>query len=134
MDIFFAAKTHKINIPFQAIATKKDNWQQCVSTYLHKHLQSLNIIDPFLVQNSKDLVYFLVNSNPGDCNIFSVDVEDLYYGIPYDALMESVKCCITEGNNELAFTSRSDVCAFLKIISYYLASICVEWKGNLYQL
>nr|XP_054930737.1 uncharacterized protein LOC129386656 [Dermacentor andersoni]XP_054930738.1 uncharacterized protein LOC129386656 [Dermacentor andersoni] len=49
--------------------------------------------------------------------------------------MISVKLCITEDNDELKFSSSCgvSVSSFLEILSFYLASTVVEWKGNLYR-
>lgn len=60
--------------------------------------------------------------------MFSVDIQDLYYNIPQDELMNSLKLCITEDNNEQKFCSSSgvSVSSFLEILSFYLASTCVE--------
>uniref|UniRef100_A0A131YMF4 Tick transposon n=1 Tax=Rhipicephalus appendiculatus TaxID=34631 RepID=A0A131YMF4_RHIAP len=64
--------------------------------------------------------------------MFSIDVEDLYYNLPHEALMHSVKLCITEDNDEMAFASGCGVSVgtFLEILSFYLTSTNVEWKGN----
>lgn len=112
---------------------ERDSWQHCVSSYLQRNLKSLVVVDPFFTHNSNDFVLSLVASNLGQCNMFSIDVEDLYYNLPHDALMENEKLCITEDSNEMAFSSACGVSvgAFLEILSLYLASTRVEWKENI---
>lgn len=59
LDVFFAAKTHKPGVPFRTIVSERDSWLQAISGYLQRHLDSLNIVDPMCVPNSKAVVDFL---------------------------------------------------------------------------
>lgn len=61
--------------------------------------------------------------------MFSIDVEDQYYSIPHDELMNSVKRCVTEENDEMDFINSCGVAvsAFLGILYLYLKSTFVEW-------
>lgn len=76
--------------------------------------------DLFVLRNSDELAEWLANCNPGSCNVFSVDVRDLYYNIPHDELMKSVKLSITEDNDELKFCGSAgiSVSSFLQILSF----------------
>ncbi|KAH7982825.1 hypothetical protein HPB52_007352 [Rhipicephalus sanguineus] len=53
--------------------------------------------------NLSALVRYLEGDNPGGCQAFSLDVEDLFYAIPQPELMVAVKECITEYNDEQKF-------------------------------
>lgn len=71
------------------------------------------------------LVSYLSTSNPGRCNFFSVDVQDLYHNIPRGPLLSSVKHCIMEDNDETEFVSKCGISAdaFLKLLTFPLESI-----------
>lgn len=77
------------------------------------------------------LFIFLSKYNPGPCEAFSLDAEDLCYSLPHDQLMKSVKCCITGNNDELAFVNSSlvSVEAFLELLSFYLKSTVVTYRS-----
>ena len=132
LQVFFAAKTHKVDVPFRCIVSERHTWQHEVSGYLLKQLSTLHVMDPFRVSNSCVVVEFLANNNPGHCEAFSLDAEDLFYSLPHDQLMKSVKSCITEDNEELAFVNSSlvSVEAFLELLSFYLKSTFVTWEGK----
>lgn len=49
LKLFFAAKTHKPGVPFRSTVSERGSWQVAVSGFLQKHLESLNITDPFSV-------------------------------------------------------------------------------------
>lgn len=121
LELFFAAKTHKPDVPFRSIVSERDSWQLNVSTFLQTQLVSLKVSDPFCVPNS-DSVVDLSTSNPGNCNFFSIDVQDLYYSIPHGPLMSSVRQCITDDNNEMEFVNKCGVSVgtFLEILTFYL--------------
>lgn len=99
------------------------------------HLQDLSVCDPFNIPNSDELVSFLKLSNPGACQFFSIDVEDLYYSMPFDDLLKSVRLCITNENDGIKFRNSCglSVSTFLEILSVYLQSTFVEWKGKFYR-
>lgn len=134
LEIFFTAKTHKFEIPFRAIVTERCTWQREVSTFLQTHLQNLVVCDPFIIPNSDELVNFLKVSNPGACGFFSIDVQDLYYSMPFDDLLNSVRLCITEDNDEIRFSNNCGVSVntFMEVLFFYLESTFVEWKGKFY--
>lgn len=63
-----------------------------------------------------------------------IDVQDLYYSMPFDDLLKSVRLCITEDNDEIRFSNNCGVSVntFMEILSFYLESTFVEWKGKFY--
>ncbi|XP_040062780.1 uncharacterized protein LOC120837464, partial [Ixodes scapularis] len=134
LEVFFSAKTHKDACPFRAIVSEKGSWQRQVATYLQKQLSSLKIKDPYRVSNSEDLVEFLQGSCLGKREAFSIDVEDLYYSLPHNRMLESVKRCI-EDNGEVAFRSSSGITleSFMEMLQFYLQSMIITWKGNSYR-
>ncbi|XP_042150670.1 uncharacterized protein LOC121838462, partial [Ixodes scapularis] len=75
--VFFSAKTHKPGIPFRTIVSERNTWQHAISGYLQKQLNSLSIVDPLRIPNSKVVIDFLRDSNLEGCTAFSIDVEDL---------------------------------------------------------
>ncbi|KAH7967433.1 hypothetical protein HPB49_024796 [Dermacentor silvarum] len=51
-QVFFAAKTHKLQCPMRAIVTEADTWQKLVGQYLQHHLESLTVQGPYGVVNA----------------------------------------------------------------------------------
>lgn len=102
LDVFFNIKTHKPELPFRTIVSERNTWQHVASGYLQKHLTGLRIEDPFRVKNSEDVVDFLRRAELRCCTALSVDATDLYYSLPQEQLMSSVKECIAE-NDDLNF-------------------------------
>ncbi|CAN7944277.1 unnamed protein product, partial [Ixodes hexagonus] len=45
LEVFFAAKTHKVGIPFRTIASERGTWLRVMSGYLQKNLDTLRITD-----------------------------------------------------------------------------------------
>lgn len=139
--LFFSAKTHKINIPFRAIVSEAGTWQYTVSSYLQKHLSTLVIHDPFVVDKTDRVNSFLKHNNPGFCSGFSVDIEDLYYSLPHKGLLEAVKKCIVEDNDEVGFMGQCGISvdAFLELVILFKIhirrvarrSLCAK-KGCMY--
>ncbi|CAN7988012.1 unnamed protein product [Ixodes hexagonus] len=70
---------------------------------------------------------------PGRWSAFSVDVEDLFYSLPYDQLLAFVRYCI-ETNGELGFRNSSGVALedFLDMLQFYLNSMVVGWNNSLF--
>uniref|UniRef100_L7LVB7 Putative tick transposon n=1 Tax=Rhipicephalus pulchellus TaxID=72859 RepID=L7LVB7_RHIPC len=128
LDIFFTIKTHKPELPFRTVVSERNTWQHVVSGYLQKHLTKLHIVDPFRVKNSDDVVAFLRRGELRCCTALSVDVTDLYYSLPQEQLMSSVKECIAE-NDELKFRNESGVPvqSFLELLSFYVQSTFLLW-------
>ncbi|XP_040079191.1 uncharacterized protein LOC115318693, partial [Ixodes scapularis] len=133
LEVFFSVKTHKEACPFRAIVTEKGSWQKQVAFYLQKQLSALSIRDPFRVANSEEIVEYLRLGGPEKRTAFSIDVENLFYSLPHDQLLTSVKDCI-EANGELAFRSSSGVPieSFMELLQFYLNSMIVGWRDGCY--
>lgn len=135
LQVFFSAKTHKPDVPFRAIVSERGSWQHVVSGYLQTHLSSLNLVDPFLVRNSLQVVDFLGNQNLWEKkSAFSVDVQDLFYSLPHNFLLLCVKETITELNEETRFVDKCGISvqSFLELLRFYLDSTFVSWQGDLF--
>lgn len=103
LTVFFSATTHKQHVPLRAIVSERGTWQLQVSKFLLKSLKQLHIHDPFLAVNSDDISkIFQLNQNIG--YVFSVDIEDLFYSMPHNALFTAVWKCI-EVNGDVSFQS-----------------------------
>lgn len=85
-------------------------------------LKNLVWDDPFLTKSSIDLAQFL-NSNKDVGFRFSVDVQDLFYSVPQDQLLLSVKECIEE-NGDVCFQNSAGLSIdnFLALLQFYLNS------------
>ncbi|XP_077498752.1 uncharacterized protein LOC144109846 [Amblyomma americanum] len=134
LDIFFTAKTHKVDVPFRAIVSERSTWQHHVSKFFQRHLSSLDAFDPLKIPNSDALVSFLKENNPSACAAFSIDVTDLYYSLPHDCLLKRVKRYITDDNDEMAFVTRCGMSVenFLELVRFYLHSTFIGWQGKLF--
>ncbi|KAH7931542.1 hypothetical protein HPB51_029816 [Rhipicephalus microplus] len=131
METFFSVKTHKPDFPFRAIVSERGTWCLAVSTYLQSQLSSLKVEDPFIIPNSSTVVDFLKGNVHENTSGFSIDIEDLYYSLPHDELMTSVKECI--GNNdEMEFVSKCGISvpSFLELLFFYIKHTYVGWKGK----
>lgn len=64
-------------------------------------------------------------------NAFSIDIKDLYYSIPQNALLTTVADCI-DSYGVVAFQNSAGIAvsSFLELLSTYLGSTHVEWKGD----
>lgn len=105
-----------------------------VSRFIQGQLSVLKINDPYRIRNSQALVDFLRKDNPSRLSAASIDVEDLYYSLPHSELVENVKVCITQHNDELEFRSRCGLTveAFLELLMVYLQSTVVGVGKDLY--
>lgn len=135
LNLFFTVKTHKEGHPFRVVVSERGTWQCLVSAFLQKHLSSLKVQDPFRVKNSEEVVQFLRTVPPGPMSVFSIDVEDLFYSLEHETLMKSVRDCIQDHNDALQFQNECgiSVASFLELLSMYLRSTLVEWKGGVYR-
>uniref|UniRef100_A0A6M2D1N9 Putative tick transposon ovary overexpressed n=1 Tax=Rhipicephalus microplus TaxID=6941 RepID=A0A6M2D1N9_RHIMP len=135
LEVFFAAKTHKLGVPFRAIVSEHNSWQFIVSGFLQKLLASLSPKDPFVVKNSEEVISYLSGVKEGSYKGFSVDIQDLYYSLPQDALLDSVKECIERDNDEVAFRNRSGMSleTFLELLCMYLDSTVVLFQDRLFR-
>ncbi|CAN7942713.1 unnamed protein product [Ixodes hexagonus] len=119
--------------PFRAIVTERGTWQRQMATFLQKQLAPLDVGDPFRVANSEVVCDFLKDNEARRWSAFSVDVEDLFYSLPHDQLLASVRYCI-ETNGELGFRNSSGVALedFLEMLQFYLNSMVVGWNNSLF--
>lgn len=95
LDVFFAVKTHKLDMPFRCIVSERGTWLQQVSSFLLDHLKTLDLRDPFLTRNSTDVITFLKEQTEIGY-LFLIDVEDLFYSVPHAELFMSVRECCHE--------------------------------------
>ncbi|CAN7943727.1 unnamed protein product [Ixodes hexagonus] len=108
-------------------------WQRQMATFLQKQLAPLDVGDPFRVANSEVVCDFLKDNEARRWSAFSVDVEDLFYSLPHDQFLASVRYCI-ETNGELGFRNSSGVALedFLEMLQFYLNSMVVGWNNSLF--
>ncbi|XP_049269861.1 uncharacterized protein LOC125757761 [Rhipicephalus sanguineus] len=132
LGIFFSVKTHKLDMPFRSIVSERNTWQSVVSSYLQKNLSCLKLEDPYFISSSSCLVQHLEMQSLKGCAALSVDVEDLFFSLPHNELMESVKICISQFNDVFQLRARSGVSleSFLKILSMYLKSTVIGWQDK----
>ena len=132
LEPFFSIKTHKPEQPFPTIISDNGTWQVVVSTFLQKQLEKLVVQDPFIIRNSEVIVEDLRHGKFDGCTAFSVDVVDLYYSLPQRELMNCVKECITENNDEQELQNECglNVERFLELLMFYLQSTFIVWEGK----
>lgn len=104
------------------------------SSFLQKMLATLNVNDPFSVSNSEEVVQYVSGLKEGKYTGFSVDIQYLYYSLPQDGILQSVRACIEEDNDEVSFRNKCgmSVDAFLEVLSLYLGSTYVLFKNKVY--
>lgn len=95
LQMFFGAKTHKVDTPFLVIVSERQTWQKCVARFLQRNLNLLEMDDPFSTRNSEQVVDFLMQSSAVGFSAFSVDVKDLYYSLPRDLMLTCVDDAIS---------------------------------------
>lgn len=134
LQVFYAAKTQKPEVLFRAIVSKQDSLQFMPSSFLQKMLATLNVNDPFSVSNSEEVVQYVSGLKEGKYTGFSVDIQYLYYSLPQDGILQSVRACIEEDNDEVSFRNKCgmSVDAFLEVLSLYLGSTYVLFKNKVY--
>ncbi|KAH8021199.1 hypothetical protein HPB51_013300 [Rhipicephalus microplus] len=82
IHIFFAAKTHELEVVFLAIVTEDVSWQKLVSGFLQKALSSLESRDTFGAKWSSNVVEVLRSNNLCANTGISIDIEELFYSVP----------------------------------------------------
>lgn len=114
--------------------SERGTWPYVVSGYLKKHLDMLHVEDPFSIPCSMAVTAYLIDSNPGGCIAFSIDIEDLYYSVPHDELMLSVKGCIMGLSDEIVFRSQCEISVegFLEVLSFDLRSTFIGWHEKVF--
>lgn len=88
LEVFFTAKTHKEDIPFRPIVSERGSWHVLVAAFLQKMLNTLTVVDPYELPNSEVLVEFLESGCGKTSCGMSIDVQDLYYSLPHEPLMQ----------------------------------------------
>lgn len=85
-------------------------------------LNTLMVEDPYEMANSDGLVEYLASETVTCNGGFSIDVKDLYSSLPHDSLMQCVRECITEENDEVVFqnTCGMTVESFLELLHFYI--------------
>lgn len=104
-----------------------------VAMCLQEKLKLLSIQDPFLVRNSEQVLdFFRSHEGQGLC-AFSVDIKDLYYSIPHDALLSCIEECIDQ-QGPIAFQNASGISVngFIELLKLYLKSTFIVWDEKPY--
>ncbi|XP_049276158.1 uncharacterized protein LOC125760315 [Rhipicephalus sanguineus] len=125
--------THKPECPLRVIVSEKNTWQKHIAMFLQDKLNLLVGEDPFRVKNSMEVVEFFANHEGMDLDALSVDVKDLYYSIPQDALLRCIEASI-DRYGAIGFQNRVGipVASFLELVTFYLCSTYVRWEGSVY--
>lgn len=109
------------------MVTERNSWQQHVSRFLQKHLNSWDTRDPFDIKSSLSVIEFL-----GEIHAigfaFSVDVEDIFYSVPHKDLFIAVRNCI-EDNGVVVFQNSTDMAldSFMSLLEFYLGATVVSF-------
>lgn len=86
-----------------------------MSTFIQKYLHHLCVEVQFDICNSNELVHFLVDSYKTGANFaFSIDVEDFFYSVPEEKLINAVRTVVEEaGSISLQNVSRESLNSFI---------------------
>ena len=82
LSVFFTAKTHKPGVPFRCIVSENGAWQLNLSRYLQRHLESLELDDPFRVKNSTEIIEFLKDTVNRRCILHRCGRSILFHSPP----------------------------------------------------
>ncbi|XP_040074891.1 uncharacterized protein LOC115330014, partial [Ixodes scapularis] len=135
LSIFFSAKTHKPGVPFRSIISETGCWQKPLAMFLQKHLETLDLPQPFRLKNSGDLIPTLDNLHIGTetVGVFSLDVVDLYYSLNVKTLLGFVSEAVhLRGVIDFQNSCGISLSAFLELIRLYLQSTLVEHEGKVF--
>lgn len=133
LNLFFSAKTHKPDVPFRVIVSECGSWQKNVGVFLQDKMKLFTINDPFLIKKSDEVIEFFRQEFNTGLMAFSIDVKDLYYSLPHDALLTCIEECIDQFGG-VSFQNSTGMSArgFLDLLGMYLNSTYVEWNDNVY--
>lgn len=132
LDIFFSAKTCKVGCPLRVIISEKDTWQRCLALFLQDKPSLLQKEDPFLVKISAHVEYLQQHKN-AKVSAFSIDIKDLFYSLPQDALLQCVEQAIDRlGAVTFQNSSGVSVGGFLEMLGMYLRSTFATWDTGVY--
>lgn len=131
--VVFSAKTHKPLCPFKARVTERGTWQWEVATYLQRHLTGLGVDYPFLLYNPDAVITCLHDLDHVKFSATSVDMEDLYYYIPHEHLLLSVRYHI-ENSDLTAFQNSCGVSvdSVLERLSVNLSSLLLVHDDTIF--
>lgn len=131
LNLFFSAKTHKINCPLRVIVSENGTWQKALAVFLQSKLNLLTIDDPFRVRSSEDVIDALIALPNKSVLGYSVDIKDLYYSIPQDELLSCVEDTIDK-HGVVAFQNEAglSVSSFLELLAFYLRSTFATWDES----
>ncbi|MDD9361341.1 MAG: reverse transcriptase domain-containing protein, partial [Anaplasma sp.] len=131
LEVFFSAKTHKVDVPFRAIVSERGTWQVHLSTFLAKQLSLIHCNDPYMIRNSEQLISYLQENGSSVASGFSIDIQDMYYSIPHASLMSILRHIIEEqGSIPFQNAAGINVDTFLELLSGYLTSTVVAHQGQ----
>lgn len=134
LEVSFAEKSHKPRVSLRTIVSERATWSNAVMRYMQKHLESLHILDPMCVSNSKVVSDFLKVSNPAGCSVYSIDVKELCYCIPHDDRKVRVKERKMEQKDESNFRTQCGITVedFLEPLFVYLKPTLIGWQGKMF--
>lgn len=128
---FFSAKTHKAGIPFRLMITERGTWQRHIGRFLRTFLALLTIDDPSLVRSPAEVSGYLQPQSPTDVSAFSIDIKDLYFSLPHEALLDVVEEGIDNyGNVRFQNATGTAIGKFLGLLKFYFESSVVAFKGD----
>lgn len=132
LQVFFSAKTHKVEIPFRTIVSEKGSWQHQASMFLQKCLNRLCLNDPYATKNSMEVARFFEGKVSHGLT-FSVDVQDLFYSVSHVELFECVMDCILE-NSAIGFQNSTGLSVdnFMSLLEFYLKHTFIGFDKGLY--
>ncbi|CAN8012071.1 unnamed protein product, partial [Ixodes pacificus] len=133
LELFFAAKTHKVDCPLRVIVSEAGTWQKSVALFLQKRLKLFEIHDPFLANSSDNVISFLKDNQRTSFMACSFDIKDLYYSLPHNGLLTCIRDCI-DMFGAVAFQNAAglSVEGFMELLDMYLRSTFATWGGNIY--
>ncbi|KAH9372433.1 hypothetical protein HPB48_010490 [Haemaphysalis longicornis] len=128
LEVFFAAKTHKVNCPLRAIVTEDGSWKKILGGFLQRQLNLLKPHDPFETRSSTDVITALQKGLHGATSAMSIDIEDLFYSVPHDERF----CAIRELIDKTGVVKFQNECgvnveAFLELVALYLSTTVVKF-------
>ncbi|CAN7978232.1 unnamed protein product, partial [Ixodes persulcatus] len=133
LELFFTAKTHKVDCPLRVIVSEAGTWQKPVALFLQKGLNLLKTDDPFLVNSSDEIISFLKENQHTGYMACSFDIKDLYYSLPHNKLLVCIRDCIDRfGSIAYQNTAGISVDRFLELLDKYLKSTFATWKSTVY--
>lgn len=85
-------------------------------------LNTLTVHDPFEMTNSQAVVEYSVSESANNTSGIIIGVQDLYYSLPHDPLMQCVSECIPNDNDEVGFRNICGmmVKSFMTLLHFYI--------------